>query len=47
MGDFLQAQCLNPLPLDARERVCRHVDAVFGAGVSEALPANDNMQFEY
>nr|WP_294808120.1 PUA domain-containing protein [uncultured Nitrososphaera sp.] len=38
---------MNPLPLDAREKVCRHVDAVFGAGVSEALPANDNMQFEY
>jgi uncharacterized protein with predicted RNA binding PUA domain len=38
---------LNPLPLDARDKVCRHVDAVFGTGVSGALLANDNMQFEY
>lgn len=38
---------MNPLPLDARDKVCRHVDAIFGAGVSEALPANSNMQFEY
>lgn len=39
---------LNPLPLDALDKVCRHVDAIFGAGVSEALTANNNnMQFEY
>jgi len=41
---------LNPLPIDARDKVCRHVDAVFGSGVSEALPSNgsDNrLQFEY
>jgi uncharacterized protein with predicted RNA binding PUA domain len=37
---------LNPLPLDARDKVCRHVDAVFGAGVSGALPS-DGVQFEY
>ncbi|AIF82535.1 prefoldin alpha subunit [Candidatus Nitrososphaera evergladensis SR1] len=41
---------LNPLPLDARDKVCRHIDALFGAGVSETLPATDNdnsMKFEY
>jgi uncharacterized protein with predicted RNA binding PUA domain len=36
---------LNPLPMDAREKVCRHVDALFGAGVSDALPAD--IQFEF
>ncbi|HVX01877.1 MAG TPA: PUA domain-containing protein [Nitrososphaera sp.] len=41
---------MNPLPLDARDKVCRHIDAIFGAGVSEALPANDGnngIKFEY
>lgn len=44
---------LNPLPIDARGKVCRHIDAIFGAGVSEAIPAANNgdddniMQFEY
>jgi uncharacterized protein with predicted RNA binding PUA domain len=37
---------LNPLPIDAREKVCRHVDAIFGAGVSHALPTAD-MQFNF
>jgi len=36
---------LNPLPIDPREKVCRHVDALFGAGVSGALP--EGIQFEY
>jgi uncharacterized protein with predicted RNA binding PUA domain len=36
---------LNPLPIDPREKVHRHVDALFGAGVSDALPAN--IQFEF
>jgi uncharacterized protein with predicted RNA binding PUA domain len=36
---------LNPLPIDAREKVCRHVDALFGAEVSEALPKD--IQFEF
>jgi uncharacterized protein with predicted RNA binding PUA domain len=36
---------LNPLPIDAREKVCQHVDALFGAGVSCALPAE--IQFEF
>lgn len=35
-----------PLPIDAREKVCRHVDAIFGAGVSHALPTAD-MQFNF
>jgi uncharacterized protein with predicted RNA binding PUA domain len=37
---------LIPLPIDAREKVCRHVDAIFGAGVSHALPTAD-MQFNF
>jgi conserved protein with predicted RNA binding PUA domain len=37
---------LNPLPIDAREKVCRHLDAIFGAGVSHALPTAD-MQFNF
>ena len=37
-------QRLNPLPIDPRDKVCRHVDAVFGSGVSEALP---ELQFEF
>jgi conserved protein with predicted RNA binding PUA domain len=36
---------LNPLPVDAREKVHRHVDALFGAGVSDALPAD--IQFDF
>lgn len=36
---------LNPLPIDAREKMCRHVDALFGTGVSDILP--QTIQFEY
>jgi uncharacterized protein with predicted RNA binding PUA domain len=36
---------LNPLPIDAREKVCRHVDALFGTGVSDYIPAD--VQFEF
>jgi uncharacterized protein with predicted RNA binding PUA domain len=36
---------LNPLPIDPREKVYRHVDALFGAGVSDALPAD--IQFDF
>jgi conserved protein with predicted RNA binding PUA domain len=36
---------LNPLPIDPREKVCRHVDAIFGAGVSDALPADIGFEF--
>lgn len=36
---------MNPLPIDAREKVCRHVDALFGTGVSDSIPAD--VQFEF
>jgi uncharacterized protein with predicted RNA binding PUA domain len=36
---------LKPLPIDPREKVCRHVDAIFGAGVSATLPSD--MHFEF
>ena len=36
---------MNPLPVDPREKVCRHVDAIFGAGVSDVLPADLNFEF--
>lgn len=36
---------MNPLPIDAREKVCRHVDALFGAGISDTLP--QDMGFEF
>jgi uncharacterized protein with predicted RNA binding PUA domain len=36
---------LNPLPIDARDKVCRHIDALFGAGVSDVIPAD--LQFEF
>ncbi len=36
---------LNPLPIDPREKVSRHLDALFGAGVSDSLPPK--IEFEY
>ena len=36
---------MNPLPIDAWEKVHRHVDAIFGGGVSDALPAD--IQFDF
>ncbi len=36
---------MNPLPVDPREKVCHHVDALFGSGVSNVLPAD--LQFEF
>jgi uncharacterized protein with predicted RNA binding PUA domain len=36
---------LNPLPVNPAEKVHRHVDAIFGPGVSEALPWD--MKFEF
>jgi len=33
------------LPIHAREKVCRHVDAIFGAAVSDALP--NDLQFSF
>ena len=40
-----QYRKLNPLPINAKEKVHRHVDAIFGAGVSDALPAD--IQFDF
>lgn len=37
--------CLNPLPVDPFIKVSRHVDAIFGAGVSDTLP--DSLTFEF
>lgn len=36
---------MNPLPMDPLVKVSRHVDAIFGAGVAEALP--DTLEFEF
>ncbi len=36
---------MNPLPIDADEKVRRHIDAIFGSGVSDALPSD--IQFEF
>jgi conserved protein with predicted RNA binding PUA domain len=36
---------LNPLLIPAREKVCKHIDAIFGTGVSDALP--DDIQFSF
>jgi uncharacterized protein with predicted RNA binding PUA domain len=36
---------LNPLPIDSKDKVCRHVDALFGAGVSDCIPSD--VQFEF
>ena len=38
---------MNPLPIDPREKVCRHIDATFGPGVSDALSAEENIQFNF
>jgi len=38
---------LKPLPIDPREKVCHHVDALFGTGVSATLLLEPNLQFEY
>ena len=36
---------MNPLPINPVEKVRRHVDALFGPGVSKALPAELQMEF--
>jgi uncharacterized protein with predicted RNA binding PUA domain len=36
---------VNPLPIDAREKVALHIDALFGDGVSEALPHDTGFEF--
>jgi uncharacterized protein with predicted RNA binding PUA domain len=44
---YIESICLklNPLPIDASEKVHRHVDAIFGAGVSDALPVDIQFNF--
>ena len=36
---------MNPLPLDPRYKISRHIDALFGAGVSKALPEEIQPEF--
>jgi uncharacterized protein with predicted RNA binding PUA domain len=45
MGDASHIPRLNPLPVDPKDKVARHVDAVFGTGISGVLPAD--LQFEF
>jgi uncharacterized protein with predicted RNA binding PUA domain len=37
---------LNPLPIDTHEKISHHVDALFGQGISRALPLAD-LQLEF
>jgi uncharacterized protein with predicted RNA binding PUA domain len=36
---------LKPLSLNSKEKICHHVDALFGIGVSDAIP--EDLEFEY
>lgn len=36
---------MKPLPLNSKEKICHHVDALFGIGVSDAIP--EDLEFEY
>ncbi|MGC2426281.1 MAG: PUA domain-containing protein [Nitrososphaeraceae archaeon] len=36
---------VKPLPLNPKEKICYHIDAVFGMGVSDGL--SENLQFQY
>lgn len=36
---------MNPLPVDPLVKVSRHVDAIFGPGVSDALPRDLSFEF--
>ena len=36
---------MKPQPIDPREKIYRHIDAVFGSGISGRLPAE--VEFEY
>lgn len=45
MGARLTTRELNPLPVEPFAKVSRHVDAIFGPGVSDALP--DSISFEF
>ncbi|MDQ3838949.1 MAG: queuine tRNA-ribosyltransferase [Thermoproteota archaeon] len=37
---------MKPLPLNPRQKISHHIDALFGKGVSKALPI-EKIQFEY
>ena len=36
---------MNPLPIDPIEKISQHVDALFGQGVSQAIPADLDLEF--
>jgi uncharacterized protein with predicted RNA binding PUA domain len=37
---------LKPLPLNPKQKITRHIDSLFGNGISSALPI-EKIQFEY
>ena len=37
---------MKPLPLNPRQKITRHIDSLFGNGISSALPI-EKIQFEY
>ena len=36
---------MNPLPIDPVEKISHHVDALFGQGVSQAIPEDLDLEF--
>ena len=36
---------MNPLPINPVEKISHHVDALFGQGVSQAIPADLDLEF--
>ena len=36
---------MKPLPLNPKEKVSHHIDAIFGSSISDVL--TDNFEFEY
>jgi len=44
-GMQIRVFCLKPQPIDPREKIWSHIDAIFGSGISEGLPAE--VEFEY
>jgi conserved protein with predicted RNA binding PUA domain len=45
MGVLRLLSIVKPLPLNPKEKICYHIDAVFGMGVSDSL--SKNLQFQY
>ena len=37
---------MKPLPLNAKDKIYCHIDAIFGVGISDILP-EEGLQFEY